>query len=100
MATYLELYALRSNSELQDRVRMAVAVAAEMIRVEDVGTENHANRVTWAVNALANPMHMAEQTLWAVLASNKDLTTAQIVGASDVAIQENVDAVVDLFATG
>lgn len=100
MATYAELYNLHNDSGLKNKVAVAVLVAAEAIRIEDGGTTNHTNRLIWAASALQNPQSEAIRMYWSVLAANKDLSVAQIQGATDSAIQSNVDAAVDLFATG
>lgn len=101
MATYTELHSLfTGQSELKNKLGVAVIVAAEAIREEDIITTNHANRLLWAASAFSNPRGVAGQMFMAVLAANKTATLAAITGASDEAIQENVDAVVDLFATG
>ena len=100
MATYTELFNQGSDSAFRNKVSVAVCVAADGIRVEDVATANHANRLIWAKRALENPRTVAENMHFAILVANKDLTVAQIQGASDVAIQSNVDACVDVFAQG
>lgn len=98
MATYLELFSLRNDSELVNRVAVACAVAAEAIRNESDQTTNHAERMLWAANALINPQLEAERMMWALLAANKDTTLANIQAATDTAIQQRVDAAVDVFA--
>lgn len=100
MATYAELYNLRNDSALRNKVVVAVIVAAETIMNEDGGTANHANRLIWAGSVFANPGFEADRMFMAVLAANSDLTVTQIQEASDAAIQTNVDAHIDLFATG
>lgn len=101
MATYEELHSLfTGESELKNKIGVAVIVAAEAIRGEDVGTANHANRLLWAASAFSNPRGVAGQMFMAVLAANKSATLSAITSASDSEIQANVDAVVDLFATG
>lgn len=100
MATYAELYDLRSNSDLRNKVLVACAVAAELIRLEAGATPNHANRLLWAKQVFANPDPVAATMLQAVLAQNRTLTSAQIVGASDAAIQTAVNNAVDVLATG
>lgn len=100
MATYAELYDLQNENEILHKVAVAAAVAAETIRTEDPATPNHANRLLWAGLAFADPIAVSGQFLWAVLAANKDATVTNILSATDVAIQANVDAVVDIFATG
>lgn len=100
MATYSELYGLHNDSALRNRIAVAVVVAAEAIRNESDQTTNHANRLVWAKEALADPKGKAEQMLWGALAQNSGLTVVQITGASDAALQTAVNNVVDLFATG
>lgn len=98
MATYSELYSLRHNASLRQKVIVAIAIAADTIRSEDPGVTNHANRLTWAATAFSNPIGKVDQVWWAVLAANKAATVAAITGATDAAFQTNVDAVVDVLA--
>ena len=100
MATYSELYDLRNNSALKNKVAIAVIVAAETIMGEDGGTPNNANRLVWAAGVFANPRVESDRMFMAVLAANAGSSVAQITGASDAAIQANVDEHIDLFATG
>lgn len=100
MATYAELRELWSNSTLRNQVEVACWVAAEAIRTEVDTTDNHVNRLLWAAAVFASPVSHAKLMLGALLAANKDLTVAAILGAEDSAIQTRVDAAVDLFATG
>ena len=96
MATYAELFELRSNSSLKNKVTVAVIVAAEAIRA--LNPADTVPRVAWAKAAFENPSGEAGRMLMAVLAMNKDVTVPQITGASDTAIQTQVDAAVDVFA--
>ena len=98
MATYAELYDLRNNDIMLHAVIVAVAVSADQIRLEDIGTFNHANRLVWAKAAFANPLAVGKEVMWAVLAANNALTVAQITSASDAELQTAVDAVVDILA--
>ncbi len=98
MATYLELFDLQNNDDLLRKATTAIAVAADTIRSEATGTANHANRLVWAEKALANPKALTDQVLWAVLAANNGSTVDNITGATDSAIQTNVDAAVDVLA--
>ena len=100
MATYEELYGLRSDSALKNRVTVACIISAEGIMSEDGGTPNHANRLIWAATVFASPSQEADRMYWAVLAANQGASVAQIQSATDSAIQTNVDDHVDLFATG
>ena len=98
MATYSELYGLQSNHDLQQRVAVAIVIAADTIRAEDVATTNHANRMIWAKGAFGNAKGLAPDVLMALLAANKDANVAAIEGATDAAIQTAVDNVVNVFA--
>lgn len=100
MATYAELYGLKNDSALRNRVLTACVIAAEAVMNEVDTTPNHANRLIWAAAVFAGPVSEANRMFMAVLAANKDVTVAQIQSASDAAIQTNVDDHVDLFATG
>ncbi len=98
MATYKELIDIIGNSQLSNKIIVAVGVAAEAIRTEVGTTPNHTERVVWSKRAFTNPRGVAAEVMWSVIMANKDLTITQILGASDAAIQTNVDAVIDHFA--
>ena len=100
MAAYTELYDLRTDSALRNRVTVAVIVAAETVMNELDTVPNHTNRLVWAKLVFASPSTEAERMFMAVLSANADITVAQIQGASDTAIQANVDEHIDLFADG
>lgn len=100
MATLIELYNLRNDSALRARITSAVAIAAEAIRIEDVATANHANRLIWAKDAWTDPEAMATRMLWAILSANESATVAQITGASEAAVKSNVANAVNVFADG
>lgn len=92
MATYAELHALRSDSDLGNKIKVAIVIKAHGILAE---AAPGANRQTWAEEALANPSSKLDQLFHYVLAENKGLTVAQITGATDAGIQTNVDSAVD-----
>ena len=98
MAAYKDLYKLKNDSDFQDKVAVAVVVAAQSISKDSDPPANQAARLVWAEKAMTNPKSVAESMLWAVLAANRTATTTQILGALDPAIQANVDDAVDLFA--
>ena len=97
MATYLELFTLKSDSALQDRTAVAVAIKAQGLL--DSATPSIA-QVTWANEALENPVSKAGALLNYVLAANNGLTVAQIQSASDSALQTNVGAAADIIISG
>lgn len=98
MATYDELLTASQNDALNKKVRVAVFIAAEVVRTESVSTQNHANRLLWAKSVFSDPRAAAEKMIWAVLAQNKDASLAAITGASDTQVQSAVNAAVDVFA--
>jgi len=98
MASYAELYDLRANSALRNKVAVACVVAAQAIAVEDAGTANHAKRLAWAKLVFEDPEREAVRMLSAVLAANATATPAQISGASDATIQGAVNNAVNVFA--
>ena len=97
MATYLELHALRSDSDLQDKVVVAVAKKAQLLL--DGATPTTA-QVTWAKGALQNPRGTMDYLLNYVLAANSEATSAQISGATDADIQTAVNGAVDAIIAG
>lgn len=98
MATYLELHALKNDSDLQDKVAVAVVIAADAIRASGTPPANQAQRLVWAAAAMADPREEARRMLWALLAANKSATAGSISSATDATIQAAVDSAVDLFA--
>jgi len=100
MATYTELRSILGDRSLLNRITVAVGVSAEAIRTESAATPNHANRLLWAKDVFVNPTQRAAEMQWAVIIANRTASTAQILAAADTAIQTNVDANVDVFATG
>ena len=98
MASYSELDEAGRNPVLRDKVRAAIAIAADTIRLESTGTANHAERLAWAQTAVTQISSELMKFMPLVLAANKTAALSAIVGASDTAIQSNVDALVDFFA--
>lgn len=97
MATYKEIYDLRSNSDLRNKIAVAVLVKAQALL--DLTTPT-AKQVTWAKDAIGNPDAVAATLLNYLLAKNVALTTAQISAATDAAIQSAVNPVVDAIISG
>jgi len=100
MATYTELYDLKNNAVLHNKVEVAVTVAAQAIFNELASVTNHVNRLLWAKDALIDPKSKVQSMTWAILVTNKDATITNILSASDAAIQAAVNNIVNLFATG
>lgn len=90
MATYAELYALVNDSDLQERVAVALAVKADaFIQAGSLS----AKQQDWI--AALNPIGMTKEYLWLLLAGNKAASVATIQAADDSTIQTKVSAAVD-----
>jgi len=100
MATYEELYNLRTDSALKNKVTTACIMAAETVMNELITVDNHDNRLLWAKGVFANPSAEANRMFMAILAANAAVDVAVIQSATDAAIQANVDDHIDLFADG
>jgi hypothetical protein len=101
MATYTELIDIANTAvgdSLRQKIRVAVVVAADVIRQEASTVPNNANRLVWAKVAITNPDQEARKMLWAVLAQNRTFTVTQITGAGDTEVQTAVNAAVNLLA--
>ena len=94
MASYVEIRNLFNDSALLNRVAVAVIIAANGILGEGAAP---APRKAWAARAFSSAEQEAKRILMAVLAVNSGASVAQIQGASDAALQTNVDNAIDLF---
>ena len=97
MATYAELLSLWDNIDLFNKIRVAVIVVAEDIRVESGATPKHAERLAWAKSAIASPDTVAVTMRNAVLAQNAGVALSAITGATDAQVKTAVAAAVDFF---
>jgi hypothetical protein len=97
MATYAALYAIaQQEGAFNNRLPVAVAFAAQNVLAESDQTPNHAARITWARNALADPSGMARKMIYGVLAD--PTLDAAWPGVSDEQVKTAVLALVDTFA--
>ncbi len=87
MANYLEIRDLFNDSDLKNRVEVAVIVAAQ-------GLADSPDNNAWVAEAYNNPKGEAQKALMGVLAQNRAFTVAQIQGADDATLQTAVDAAV------
>lgn len=99
MAAYSDLRNLFDDSDLRNKIAVAVVIAAETIRTDVAPPANQTDRMAWAKRAFKNPQEVANEMLPALIAQNQDLAVSAIKGASDTAIQTAVDSAVDVFAT-
>lgn len=98
MATYDELFTLAGGNVLLGRITVAITIKADAILNDTNAT---ASQKVWAKSAFINPAQQAKAFQNAVLASKQDATlaynkatVAQIIGASNAAIQNAVNAAV------
>ncbi len=108
MATLIELRNFMNDSALRNKVTTAVIISADTVMRGNDGSapflqkpgppSDHDIRVIWAKLAFENPQAEGRKFLMSVLASNSTLAVGAITGASDAAIQSNVDEAVDLMA--
>ena len=106
MATYEDLFNFAAGGdslELANKIAVACVDAAIAIKDESPAPSNHAERMAWAQEVLGSsdgPLDMARRMLHAVIVVNKGLSISAIQGASDNAIQNNVNDAVDILAGG
>jgi len=100
MATYVELTTLQSDTELRNKIEVAVAIAAIAIMGEADTVPNNVNRRLWAKEALAHPITVAQEMQWGAICANAGLTVAQIRAAPDTNLLAVVNSLVNLYATG
>ena len=95
MADYIDIRSIWgdvSNDGLSAKVDVAIVVAAtaKLIDVTSTTAEHK-----WAGATLGNHKGEARKALLAVIAANKDVTIAQMQGASTAVVQAKVDELVD-----
>jgi hypothetical protein len=99
MATvYENIYNLHANSNLRNRVTVAIAKASQDILAEAGTVPNHAERLTWAKTVMHDPADEATKMMWGVLGN----ATIRAKGetATDAEVQAAVDAILNVFAVG
>lgn len=99
MATYSELHNLLvQESEVRNKVKVALIVAAKVVYDENPETLNHTERLIWAGGVLSNTEVEVGKAFPILLASFKDQTEAQIKDASDSDVQTAVDNHINFLA--
>lgn len=100
MATYVELFTLQSDATLLQRVTSALNVASVTVFEESGSTPGHDRRVLFAKAIVSNQTNTAQAMLKFLLGKFNANTVAQIQGATDAQLQTEVNAAINLFATG
>lgn len=89
MATYEELRAEFTDDALRMRVEVATLIAANNLLAGGLPDDQK-----WAAAVFNSPTVEGRKAFLAVLAENSGASITQIQGATDAAIQTNVDAIV------
>lgn len=100
MATYDELLSIlggqEDNGALENKVRVACTKKAQLLMDADgKSTAASADEVNWAIACFRDPAGKAAEIFPYVVMANSGLAVGAITGATDTAIQTNVDAAVD-----
>ena len=98
MSTYLELLAATEDEAFNNKVRFSVLVAINKVQTEPEATVNHANRMVWAKEAIANPDPITARVVRLILAEDKGIAVATILAYTDANIQAKANAAIDLLA--
>ena len=99
MATYTELFELRQDSDLINRIAIAISIKAQ---VYIDGATPTTDQLNWSAKVLppAGGRTEAEKLLQYLLASNNTATISQITGSTDATLQTAVDDAVDALVGG
>ena len=98
MATLIEKHNLYSSANLRDRTKAAIREYASVVLAESDQTANHANRVTWALDALDSP-DAATNRMMAEIVNNATIQDAG-ESATDNDIKFVVNDAINKFAIG
>ena len=97
MASYIDLFELRSDSVLINRIAVAVTIKAQTY-ID--GATPTADQLAWSSRVLIAPRPEAEKMLHYLVAINNTADISQITSASDATLQTAVDAGVEVFVSG
>lgn len=97
MATYSELFDLKTDTSFRNKVSVAATIKSQSL-ID--GVTPTSAEITWANNTLIAPLSRANTLVNYVIAANDGLSVAAIQGATDADIQSNVDAAADALIAG
>ena len=99
MASYTELFDLRTDSVLRNRIAVAVVIKAQLY-VD--GATPTLDELTWAAKALNpnNTLSEASKLLHYLIGANNSATIEQIQSVTDSSLQFQVSNAVDILVTG
>lgn len=93
MATYQELRGLFTDSDLFEKMEVAIIISANNL----IATSPTINDKAWAAHVFTSPGTEAGKALMAIIAENATLSTAQILAATDSTIQTKIDAITPIL---
>jgi hypothetical protein len=93
MATLTELREIFSNSDLTEKILSATVIGAYDLLS---GTPTN-DDVTWCASVFNDPITESRKARMFVISANSDLSIAQILGATDEQIQNQVNQVIPLL---
>lgn len=94
MATFIEIYNLRFNFELNARAQVALAFVAQEVLQEDPIIKDHDLRLAWANRVLIDTKGEVEKIMWGVAGDVGFQTKGQ---ATDQELKDIVTKLVDVF---
>lgn len=97
MAEYIELYDVRANTTLMNRLTVASMISAQ--RLIDKVTPT-VDEINFATDVLANPDNTAGSVMNYVIGKNNTSSISQILTASDTVLQSQVDTAIDAIIAG
>jgi len=98
MATYEELYSLRSDNVLKNRLRVAIAIKAASLLTDQ---NPSVAAVQWARGAVSGNLDsLSDQWFLPLIAALKDKSADDIKSIADADLQKIVNRAVDLIAGG
>jgi len=92
MATYTELYELRQDSNILNKITSAIAIKCKAVIDDGASTTGQKE---WAREKIQNPNGLKGQIIWSLLVANKDQSVSTIQNANDAAVQNNVNTAID-----
>lgn len=95
---YTELYQLANDVTFQHRVQFALWRAANLVRLEDVGTPNHEQRLVWAGAQLKGPCQQMVMVMNMVCSAGQVYNNGSAVDDSE--LQTTVNGLVNDLAAG
>jgi hypothetical protein len=89
--TYSELFSLRSNSELLNKITTAIAIKCKDV----IDSSSIIVQKDWARKYLKDPESLKDKIIWSLLVANKDVEVSVITEATDSNIQSAVNTAID-----